>query len=345
MKKVCVIGHFGEGKDLVNGQTIKTKILTAELKKQFGEGPIETIDTSKGVRGIFKLIISLANSFRTCENVIILPAQNGIKIIAPLCVLYRKLWHRKVHYVVIGGWLPNLLTRNKVLTGIINKIDCVYVETAISQKRLNELGLKNIVIMQNFKPLSILSKDEIMNSVQYPLRVCTFSRVTEKKGIFEAVKAIEDINKKYGSTIYTLDIYGQVEEGQEKWFSEIEQDFSADICYKGAVDYSDTTDVLKAYYLLLFPTKYFTEGIPGTVIDSYAAGLPVVASRWESFSDVVDDGKTGFGYEFGNYEIFVNLLDELSKNPMKVTKMKYNCLDKAADYMPAKAIIALLGNM
>ena len=30
-KKVCVIGHFGEGKVLLNGQTVKTKIITEEL--------------------------------------------------------------------------------------------------------------------------------------------------------------------------------------------------------------------------------------------------------------------------------------------------------------------------
>ena len=27
MKKVCVIGHFGFGENLLNGQTIKTKIV------------------------------------------------------------------------------------------------------------------------------------------------------------------------------------------------------------------------------------------------------------------------------------------------------------------------------
>ena len=31
MKKVCVIGHFGFGENLLNGQTIKTKIVTKEL--------------------------------------------------------------------------------------------------------------------------------------------------------------------------------------------------------------------------------------------------------------------------------------------------------------------------
>ena len=33
-KTVCIIGHFGFAKNLLNGQTVKTKIITKELEKQ-----------------------------------------------------------------------------------------------------------------------------------------------------------------------------------------------------------------------------------------------------------------------------------------------------------------------
>ena len=48
MKKVCVIGHFGFGENLLNGQTIKTKIVTKELDKQFGADQVVKIDTHGG---------------------------------------------------------------------------------------------------------------------------------------------------------------------------------------------------------------------------------------------------------------------------------------------------------
>ena len=48
LKKVAVIGHFAFGKDLLNGQTVKTKILADELEKQFGEGEITRYDTHGG---------------------------------------------------------------------------------------------------------------------------------------------------------------------------------------------------------------------------------------------------------------------------------------------------------
>jgi len=45
MKKACVIGHFGFGENLLNGQTIKTKNVTQELEKHFCEELILKIDT------------------------------------------------------------------------------------------------------------------------------------------------------------------------------------------------------------------------------------------------------------------------------------------------------------
>ena len=33
MKRVCIIGHFGHGENLLNGQTVKTKIVTKEIVK------------------------------------------------------------------------------------------------------------------------------------------------------------------------------------------------------------------------------------------------------------------------------------------------------------------------
>ena len=32
--KISVLGHFGEGVKLLNGQTVKTKIITEELQNQ-----------------------------------------------------------------------------------------------------------------------------------------------------------------------------------------------------------------------------------------------------------------------------------------------------------------------
>lgn len=57
----------------------------------------------------------------------------------------------------------------------------------------------------------------------------------KEKGIEDAVNAVEEINKKYGETIFTLDIYGQIDSMQTEWFELLQSRFSKDISYKGLV--------------------------------------------------------------------------------------------------------------
>ena len=93
---------------------------------------------------------------------------------------------------------------------------------------------------------------------------------------------------------------------------------------------------------MLFPTKCYTEGIPGTIIDAYAAGLPVISSLYLNFDEIIDDGITGLGYEFGNNEALISLLKNLSKNPLRIIEMKKNCVKKAKMFLPNEVVKTLV---
>ena len=45
VKKICVVGHFAFGKTMLNGQTVKTKILSDELDRIYGSENVGKIDT------------------------------------------------------------------------------------------------------------------------------------------------------------------------------------------------------------------------------------------------------------------------------------------------------------
>ena len=81
------------------------------------------------------------------------------------------------------------------------------------------------------------------------------------------------------------------------------------------------------------------------IIDAYAAGLPVLSSRWASFSDIVEDGKTGFGYEFGSFEQLCELMDRVISSPSLLDKMKNDCAAKAKFFLPENAIRVLADNL
>ena len=342
MKKVCVIGHFGFGKEMLNGQTIKTKIVTTELEKQLGCEQIMKIDTHGGARALPKVMIQVARGFRSCENIIILPAQNGVRIFAPLCAAFRKLYKRKLHYIVIGGWLDNLLERNPRLLKALDSFTAIYVETRTMKHDLEKRGLRNLCILPNFKDIHILTEDELIYPTGEPYRLCTFSRVMKEKGIEDAVDAVKAVNEKYGRTVYTLDIYGQVDIEQTKWFEDLKASFPDYVRYKGLVAYDKSVEVLKSYFALLFPTYYDGEGFAGTLLDAMAAGVPVIASDWKYNAEIVKPHKNGLLCDAKNVDALVIALEYILKKRDEFSKMKQWCLKEAKVFSPDRAIQHLI---
>ena len=153
------------------------------------------------------------------------------------------------------------------------------------------------------------------------------------------------MNEQLGFTAYSLDIYGQIDSAQTEWFENLKNSFPDYINYCGCVDADKSVEILQNYFALLFPTHFFTEGIPGTIIDAYAAGIPVISAKWESYSDVVDDGVTGIGYDFENEEQLKEILITAAQNPETLLDLKENCIKKAKDYIPNKAVEILIKNL
>lgn len=344
MKKVAVIGHFAFGKEYLDGQTVKTKTLTDALCKQLTKEEVIRIDTHGGRKTLFKAPLHVFKALQN-SNVVIFPAHNGLRVYGPLLALCKGLFkNRKLHYMVIGGWLPQFLQKRKYLAKALHRFDGIYVETNTMRKALEEVGFSNVVLMPNCKDLQVLLPEQMPQTTK-PYKLCTFSRVMKEKGMEDAIEAVRCVNEAYGETVYTLDFYGPVDDAQTQWFDRLKETFPDYVRYCGAVPAHESVEVIKDYFALLFPTRFYTEGIPGTIIDAYAAGVPVIGAKWESFADVVDDGKTGWGYEFGNIEAFTRLLEETAENPERITGLKTNCLKKAQEYLPEGTVQILLRRM
>lgn len=335
MKKVCVIGHFGFGKALLNGQTIKTKVVSECIEEKYGSDEVKKIDTSGGVKTLFKAPFQCMQALKNARNVIMFPAYNGVRVYAPLLAALRRLYKgRKLHYVVIGGWLPMYTEKFKGLAKRLKTFDCIYVETMEMKEQMEGQGFQNVVLMRNCKKITPLKTEELVCSHETPYRLCTFSRVMKEKGIEDAVVAVKEANHRLGKMVYELDIYGQVDGKQTAWFESLQRSFPDFVRYRGEVPFDKSVEVLKDYFLLLFPTRLFaTEGIPGTVIDAYGAGVPVIGSRWVHFSEMIDEKETGIGYEMFQVDALVQVLVEVAGNPEAINAMKKRCLEKCKNFL------------
>jgi len=293
MYKVGVCGHFGGNTNPLDGQTIKTKVLTEELTSILGSAYIQTVDTFGWKKHPFKLLKSCFSLLKNCENVIILPARKGLKVFIPLFSVLNRLYKRKLHHVVIGGWLQDVLKENKYLRNNLRKFSGIYLETKSVIKILADSGLDNAKYLANFKQLNSIDTSELVYSENMPFKLCTFSRVMKEKGNEDAIDAVMAVNSRFGQDVFTLDIYGPIDSGYVEKFEAMQKDFPSCISYKGIVEFNRTTEVVKNYFALLFPTHYKREGIPGTIIDAYASGVPVISAGWDFAKDIIDQNETG----------------------------------------------------
>lgn len=338
MKKICVIGSFADKSCLLDGQTVKTKNVYKELKNTFGHNEISKIDTYGGLRSSIKIFLDVLKAVVGSKNIIILPAENGLRTIVPLLVTFNKVYKRKLYYIVIGGWLPAFVDKRNWLKKYINKIDCIFVETASMKEQLNLQGYTNIDIIPNFKALKILDENDITPTINKPYRLCTFSRVMKEKGIEDAITAVKTLNSMHGIDFVELDIYGQVDDRQKVWFEKLLMCMPPYIKYKGVVPFSTSTSVLYKYDALLFPTYYEGEGFAGTIIDAFAAGLPVIASDWKYNPEIIEPGRTGIIHETHNIESLINAISTIDSDVKKWNDMKRNCRLEATKYLPSVAM-------
>lgn len=80
---------------------------------------------------------------------------------------------------------------------------------------------------------------------------------------------------------------------------------------------------MKRARVLVFPSIWY-EGLPLTILEAYATGLPVIASRLGSMESLVEHGRTGLHFEAGNPADLAENLTWSWQNPERLKEMGAN---------------------
>jgi len=344
-KKIGIIGYFATGMSKAGGQEAKTCFISDALKEIYGSEQVVEIDTLNWKKKPLRLLWRLFRVACCSENIIMLPAQNGVKVFSTILLIINVLCHAKLHYVVIGGWLPEYIKNDTFLSDKLKRFDGIYVETESMKNALDKSGFCNTFLFPNCKDIRILKVDELSEQLEsHNYRVCTFSRIMKEKGIEDAIEVVKYFNLRNGKDAMKLDIYGQVAPSQVEWFNELQKTFPNFVEYKGVVPFNMTVETIKEYHALLFPTFYAGEGFPGTLIDAMASGVPVIASDWKYNRDIIKP-HIGLIFETHNIEDFCNKLEYLLFNPERWQSCKVNSVNEAFKYLPENVIAVLIKNL
>ena len=327
---IGIIGHFGGKEKYNDGQTVKTINIYKGLLNS-GISTVDRIDTYYIKKNPIKFFVTFFKSLFKDEKYIVLLSINGRRILFPILFLLSKFGKEIYHYS-IGGRLAREVEAHPSWKRYVSAFKGNWMESHELTEKLQALGVHNALYVPNFKRLDILREKEFVDAYFAPYRFCIFSRVMEEKGVTDAINAIKIINNKYGKQIATLDIYGPIEpEYKNELLSLI--DSTNDSCkYCGVIDSNKSVEALKCYFVLLFPTHWKHEGIPGTIIDAFSAGVPVIARQWQYCKEMITMGKNGYYYEFEKPELLIDMMEYAIVHPEKIIAMKNNCLEKAVEY-------------
>lgn len=342
--KIGICGHFGGGEVFLDGQTVKTKIVYEALCSLHSSENIKTVDTYKIKKRLIPVLFGTFRLFSGSDVCIMLPAHNGLKVFSRLFAFLKKLYKKKTYYVVIGGWLPEFIKDKPKIRASLETFDGILVETDTMRAALNELGYDNVAVLPNFKKLNLIEQAEIAFEHEIPYRLCTFSRVMKEKGIEDAINAVRMINEKIGKTVFTLDIYGQIDSGYAEEFERARENFPEYISYRGLVPFDRSSEVLREYCCLLFPTYYSGEGFAGTLIDAFASALPVIASDWKYNPEIVDD-EVGVIFRAGDVQDLCRVLEDVYNGKYDLSAMRTSCLARARHYSFERAVEILGDNI
>lgn len=333
--KIGVCGHVSRD-GTINGQSIKTQILIDELKRVGNS--VGICDTATYKESPIRFFRNFFRIIKMNDHVILLPARKAVNVLIPLGVLLGRIYKRGIHYYVVGGWIQKTIEKNWYLRKPLKRLSTIIVEIETMERDLASSGFTNVVRINKFREIKILNECELDLSITEPMRLCVFSRVMKEKGIEEAISAVNDVNNELGKRAFILDIYGPIDNEYNKRFIELVEQNNETVQYKGVIDYKLSTDALKGYFALLFPTYYEGEGYPNTIVDAYAAGLPVIATNWKYNSEIVRNGRDGIIYEGIDTDALKKVLHDVARDPKSITAMKPHALMRAKDYAPDKAI-------
>lgn len=344
--RIGVIGHFGGDERFLDGQTIKTITLFDALQRL--DIPGITVDKADTYYLRHNWLVFIRQMFLCIlrdKKIIVLLSSNGRKMMFPVLYMLCRMMKKEVYHYAIGGRLADEIQKRPLWKKYLSAFQANWMESERLAASLKNMGLENAGYMPNFKAIDPVDVNALQASHSEPFRFCMFSRVMEDKGILDGIKAIGQVNRMLKKEVVTLDIYGAVEEGfREKLDSALA--LSGEQCrYCGVVDPKKSVDTLKAYYMLLFPTHFRHEGMPGTIIDALAAGVPVIARDWQYCREILEDGDTGFIYDFDRPEKLTDKIMYAVLHSGIVMDMKYKCVERAKDYCESVVIHRIAKSM
>lgn len=215
-----------------------------------------------------------------------------------------------------SGVMGAVLFLHRLLKTFTEKVDLYIPLTNFSKKKLIEAGFPvskieikpHFVSVADFKPI-----------VKYEEYAVCIGRLSREKGLMTLIEAFKKIDK-IGLKILGDGPLRRELERSAAGFSQIQ--------FLGFIPGEKRFEILGKAMFLVFPSECY-ENMPYTILESFACGVPVIASKIGGLKELIREEETGLFFEPGNPIDLQMKIERLSKDTKLLEGMRQKAREEA----------------
>ena len=232
-------------------------------------------------------------------------------------LLLSKLFRKKT-LVFFRGWddeFENIIRKrySKLFGLVFFSADAIIVLASRFKTTLQEMGYtRPIFIETTLVPDEVFGSNKINqlnNGAPGRLNILFLSRIEKYKGVYEALEAFIILKKRYAYITMTLAGDGSELKAVKEF---MENRNVADVKIAGWLDGEKKMEAYENADIFLFPS--YAEGMPNSLLEAMAYGLPVITKPVGGIKDFFRNGEMGYFIEGTDHEKIVEVCEMLIKD-------------------------------
>jgi glycosyltransferase involved in cell wall biosynthesis len=215
-------------------------------------------------------------------------------------------------------WLFDLYLRS-IGRWTFNRADVVFCYTDEDRDRVREFGVRSpIEVVPNGVDTDRFTPEGPESAlIDHDGPVVLFvGRLVEGKRPQDAVRAVERLSEDRDVKLYVV--------GDGPMRAELEAMAGSCVEFLGQVPYDEMPAVYRAGDVLVLPSR--AEGLPRTVLEAFASGVPVVSSHLEHTAPIIRKG--GETVEIGDIAAYCSTIERILSNEARGDEGRQTVIDR-----------------
>ncbi len=225
------------------------------------------------------------------------------------------------------GWDAEFAkTVEKYLTAIyrisFKKADTTLVLTSTAAETVQAWGQSYVVSETTMFSDEFLRPDAAPGSrrLSASVKVLFLSRIEQEKGVYQTIDAVCNLLRQNVPVELTIAGAGSELDNVMDYCRRLPTSLARSIHFAGYVRNAQKAELLAAHDLYCLPTSH-GEGMPVSVLEAMAAGLPVITTGAGGLSDFFLDGVMGRVVQLDSVDDLTRNLKELIDDPLACLRM------------------------